>query len=176
VQLIQSGEFGDRAAIRDYRCERLGDTLIERIVWRALSSPRKLAGKVVANRGYVWFRFWLPGDDQVVERYYDDLGHLIGTQIDVCTSLVCNEVGCHAEDLILDIWISPDEQVTIHNEDAFERAVLLGELDAGRARRAESHLRRLTTAIARRRFPPPLVRNWQIDASRIAGSIEQEHA
>jgi predicted RNA-binding protein associated with RNAse of E/G family len=168
--------FGDPSALRDYRSEQLGDILIERIIWDELPVPRRLAGEIVAGRGFVWFRFWLPGEDQVVERYYDDQGRLIGTQIDVCTSLICDEHGWHAEDLILDIWISPDERVTIHNEDAFDRAVLLGELDSAQAARAERHVRQLTTAIARQRFPPPLVRNWRIDPNRITEVDVQDRA
>jgi predicted RNA-binding protein associated with RNAse of E/G family len=165
--LIQSGVFGDPAALRDYRSEQLGDILVERIIWDGQPNPGRLAGDIVADDGHIWFRFWLPGEDQVVERYYDDQGRLIGTQIDVCTSLCYDERGWRAEDLIFDIWISPDEQVTVHNEAAFDQAVLLGELDPAQAERAERHLRRLTAAIALRRFPPPLVRNWQIDSDRV---------
>ena len=173
---IKSGEFGDPAAVSDYRSEQLGDILVERIIWGEQPNPRGLAGDTVADSGYVWYRFWLPGEDQVVERYYDDQGRLIGTQIDVCTTLHLDERGWRAEDLILDIWISPDERVTVHNEDAFDRAVLLGELDSAQAARAERHVRQLTAAIARGRFPPPLVRNWQIDPNRITGVDIQDRA
>ncbi len=58
-------------------------------------------------------------------------------------------------------------RVTVHGEEEFERSVLLGELSPELAQRAEAHLRELTAAIARGRFPPPLVRNWRIDLSRI---------
>jgi predicted RNA-binding protein associated with RNAse of E/G family len=166
--MIESGWLGDPVAQSDYRREQLGDTLVERVVWGDLPHPWRKADQVVADHGFVWFRFWLAGDDQVVERYYDNRGSLIGTQIDICTSLICDTDGCCAGDLILDIWISSDGQVTVHNEDAFELAVLKGDIEASQAARAEDQVRRLTAAIARGRFPPPLVRNWRIDPSRIA--------
>lgn len=165
---IISGNFGDPAVVRDYHAERLGDILVERIVWGELPAPRRLCGETVADTGFIWFRFWLSGHDQIVERYYDRDGRSIGAQIDICMPLSCDEDGCRTADLILDIWISSDGRVTVHNEDAFDRAVLLGDLDAIQAEHAEQQLRSLTAAIARNRFPPPLVRNWQPDLSRIA--------
>ena len=126
MQMIESGKFGDPSVVRDYRSELLGDVYVERIIWGELPAPRRLSGHIIADRGFIWFRFWLLSDDQVIERYYDAQGRLIGTQIDVCGPLLCNQDGCRTEDLILDIRISPDGGVTVHNEDAFERAVLIG--------------------------------------------------
>lgn len=163
---IVSGALGDPAFVQNYRLELLGDVLVERVVWQELPAPRTLSGEVVAESGAIWFRFWLPRYDQVVERYFLPDGTGLGTHVDVCGPLTCDERQCAADDYIMDIWIDPRGRVTVHNEDEFERAVLLGELTAEQAGRAEQHLRELTAAIARNRFPPPLVRNWQIDPTR----------
>jgi predicted RNA-binding protein associated with RNAse of E/G family len=163
---IVSGALGDPAFVGDYRLELLGDVLVERVVWKELAAPRTLSGSVVADSGAIWFRFWLPRFDQVVEKYYLPDGTVLGTHIDVCGPLRCDEHGCAADDYVLDIWIDPQGRVTVHDEDAFDRAVLLGELTAEEAGRAEAHLRDLTAAIARNRFPSPIVRNWQIDPTR----------
>ena len=151
--VIESGKFGDPSAVSDYRSELLGDAFVERITWGDLPDPQRPAADPIAGRGYIWFRFWLPADDQVVERYYDAQGRLIGTQVDVCGPIGCDQNGCRADDLILDIWITPDGGVTIHNEEAFERAIVTGELEPSQVERAETHVRRLTAAIARQRFP-----------------------
>jgi predicted RNA-binding protein associated with RNAse of E/G family len=105
---------------------------------------------------------------KVVERYFAVDGAPVGTQIDLCAPIVRDGAGCSAVDLILDIWIDSGGRVTIHNEDSFETAVVLGVLSGEQAEFAETHLRELTAAIARGRFPPPLVRNWQLDLSRMA--------
>ena len=53
------------------------------------------------------------------------------------------------------------------DEGVYEAAVKSGALSPGESERAEQQIRRLTGAIARGRFPPPLVRNWQVDMRRI---------
>ncbi len=55
----------------------------------------------------------------------------------------------------------------LYNEAAFEQAVRQETLAEAEARYAEKHFRALTAAIAKDRFPPPLVRNWQVDLRRI---------
>ncbi len=172
---IVSGTLGDPALARDYRLELLGDVVVERVTWRDLRETRSMFGSVVAEPAAVWFRFWLFRYDQVVERYFRSDGTALGIHIDLCGPLRCDESGCSADDYILDIWIDPEGRVTVRNEDEFERAVLLGELAAEEAERAEAHLRELTAAIARNRFPPPLVRNWQIDPTRFrSGGAEDQ--
>jgi predicted RNA-binding protein associated with RNAse of E/G family len=163
---IVTGTFGDPAFAQDYRFELLGDVLVERVVWGELPAPRTLYGSAVASSGAIWYRFWLPRFDQVVERYFLPDGTDLGVHIDVCGPLRCDEEGCAADDYVLDIRIDQQGRVTVHNEDEFDRAVLLGELSAEQADDAEAHLRDLTAAIARGRFPPALVRNWQIDPTR----------
>ena len=54
---IRSGHFGDPAATYGYRFERLGEVFVERIIWAELPAPRRLAGVVVADTGYVWYRY-----------------------------------------------------------------------------------------------------------------------
>jgi len=166
--LIRSGQFGDPTATYGYRFERLGDVAIERVIWSELSAPRYRAGAVVADTGYVWYRFWLFPEGQVVERYFAADGTPVGTQIDLCAPIVWDGAGCSAIDLVLDIWIDAAGCVTIHNEYEFEQAAGAGRLTGEQAQLAETHLRELTAAIAQRRFPPPLVRNWQLDLSRIS--------
>jgi predicted RNA-binding protein associated with RNAse of E/G family len=173
---IQSGVFADPAYVHAYRFELLGDALVERVIWKRLPEPRRLYGEVVADTAAVWYRFWLPQHDQVVERYYLSDGTPLGIHIDVSGPIVCNESGCRADDFILDIRIDAHGRVTVHNEEEFERSVLLGELSPLSATQAEAHLRELTAAIARNRFPPPLVRNWRIDPSRIREAMAEADA
>jgi predicted RNA-binding protein associated with RNAse of E/G family len=168
---IRSGAFDDALAIRDYRFERLGDVYVERVIWGSLVSPLRRAGVVVAGPGYVWFRFWMLSYSQVVERYYSVSGQPLGTQIDVCMPPVCDDRGYLARDLHLDIWIAPEGHVTLYGESSFDQAVRQGQLSPEEAAYAEEHVRRLTTAIAQGRFPPPIVRRWQVDASRIQNIV-----
>ena len=168
---IRSGDFGDAVVVQDYRFERLGEVLVERVIWGALAAPQPRGDVAVAGPGYVWFRFWALSHNQVLERYYGEQGQLIGTQIDVCMPPIGEERGWRAKDLHLDIWVTPDGRVTLSGETRFDQAVQQGQLSLQEAVYAEEHVRRLTAGIALGRFPPPLVRRWQIDPSRIHSNV-----
>jgi len=170
---IRSGELGDAAAIQDYRFERLGEVFVERVIW-GVSAPAQWRGAaVVSGPGYVWFRFWVLAHNQVLERYYSEQGQLIGTQIDVCMPPTGDERGWRAKDLLLDIWVTPDDRVTLSGETAFDQAVQQGQLSHQEVEYAEEHVRRLTAGIAQGRFPPPIVRRWQVDPSRIHSMVAE---
>lgn len=161
ARVIESGQWQLLSGVADYVAGLVDDMLIERVIWGGgLTAER-------AGRGAIWYRFWVWRDDQVVERYYDRNGALLGTQIDICTPMDIQEQFWRTHDLLLDIWIAPDGRVTVTNEAAFEAAVASGEIAPEEAQWAEAHLRRLTTAIAQGRFPPAMVRNWQVDMRRI---------
>jgi predicted RNA-binding protein associated with RNAse of E/G family len=169
LRQIKSGEFGDRAFGRDYRYEHVGDLFVERVIWTGLPEPRRISRDLTATNGDIWYRFWLFAHDQVVERYYAADGTPLGTLIDLCAPLACQEGACVTTDFVLDIWIDPAGCVTVHNEKEFDAALTSGELTAEQGARAEAHLRELTAGIARNRFPPPIVRNWKIDPTRLPG-------
>ena len=170
---IRSGEFGDGEVVQDYRCERLGEMLVERVIW-GMSVPSQRRGEtVVSGPGYFWFRFWLLSHNQVLERYYGAQGQLIGTQIDVSMPPTGDERGWRAKDLVLDIWVTPDGRVTVSGEAAFDAAPQQGRLSLHEVEYAEEHVRRLPTGIAQGRFPPPIVRRWQIDPSRIRSMVAE---
>ena len=167
---IRSGEWQSLPGVADYLAGLIDDVLIERAIWGV---PTAMAGngRAPAGTGHIWYRFWLWRDDQVVERYFDAQGQALGTQVDLCMPLQVGEREWTARDLLLDIWISPEGRVTVSNEAAFEAAVSNGQLTDDEARWAEEHVRRLTAAIAQRRFPPAMVRNWQVDLRRIQEAL-----
>jgi uncharacterized protein len=164
-------ELGDRALLRDYRAELIGQVLIERGVWGPLEAPITVNQRVVARSGYIWFRFWIFPTKHVVNRYYDAGGALIGTHVDVCSPPRCDDQGCRATDLLLDVWITPEGQVTVENESGYEAAIADGSLTPADAELAERQLRELTRGIAAGHFPPSLVRNWQVDLQRVLASV-----
>ena len=71
---IRSGDFGDAAVVQDYRFERLGEVLVERVIWGMLAPAQWRGAAVVSGPGHVWFRFWVLAHDQVLERYYGAQG------------------------------------------------------------------------------------------------------
>jgi predicted RNA-binding protein associated with RNAse of E/G family len=171
MTIISSGDWKALPGVADYLAGLIDDVLIERAVWGQPDSTGAAAGRVQAGPGHIWYRFWLWRDDQVVERYFDAQGQALGTQVDLCMPLQIEERQWTARDLLLDIWISPQGQVTVGNETAFDAAVRGGQISPEEAIWAEEHVRRLTGAIAQRRFPPAMVRNWQVDLRRIQEAL-----
>jgi predicted RNA-binding protein associated with RNAse of E/G family len=168
---IHSGEWQDLPGVASYLAGLIDDVLIERAIWAAPAEAVSASGRALAGPGHIWYRFWLWRDDQVVERYFDAQGQPLGTQVDLCMPLQVGETEWTARDLLLNIWISPQGQVTVSNEAAFEAAVRNGQLTEEEASWAEEHVRRLTGAISQRRFPPAMVRNWQVDLRRIQEAL-----
>lgn len=173
MAIIESGDWQGESGVADYFAGLVDDVLIERVIWGDGCLPVERAGRQLTGYGFIWYRFWVWRDDQLVERYYDRRGELLGTQIDVCAPMEIQERHWRTRDLALDIWIAPDGRVTVANEAAFDAAVAAGEISEEEATWAEAHVRRLTAAIAQGRFPPAMVRNWQVDIRRIENLLER---
>lgn len=186
AHLIYSGQWQTLPAAHGYYAAMLGDIVAERLVWGRQAPTIQMGNLTIAGPGYIWFRFWLTSDLQVVEKYFDAQGQALGTQIDVCmppgelphglrvgpfASAEKRIDGYSATDLLLDIWIAADGRVTVRNETAFEQAARNGALTAGEVHWAETRVRKLTSAIAQNRFPPALIRNWQLDVKKVQEMI-----
>lgn len=169
---IVAGQWRHLPHAADYRAALIGEMLVERVVWGPGAEAVSLGRRVIGGPGYIWFRFWLPREEQIVDKYFDPAGRPVGIQVDVCGPLTIEPEEWSTVDLLLDLWIDPDGRVTVRNEEQFERAVATGELAPEEASHAEAHIRQLTLQTAQGRFPPPLVRNWQVDVRRVREMLQ----
>lgn len=167
-RVIESGEWQSHALMMDYRAEWPGDMLVERATWIPDTPAEEIkirGGSPVATAGpnYIWFRFWLSDDQQLVERYFDAEGVAIGTYIPICMPLTRHGQVYSTVHLLLGLWIDTDDQVTVLGEEEFDIAVANNALSPVETERAELRIRTLTGAVAQKRFPPALVRNFTIN-------------
>lgn len=150
----------------DYRSEWLSDVLIERITWREEAAPRpvspEMPGPVVVKPGYIWTRFWMQRESQVVEKYFSAKGTPLGFYLPVCMPLEQHGSELAADALGLALWMDMAGRVTVLGEPAFDAAVEEGSMSPVAQELAEQRVRELTTLVAQRKFPPPLVRNFAI--------------
>lgn len=166
--VIESGEWQSHSLMTDYRAEWPGDMLVERATWIPDAPQQTLPIRgdspvVIAGPNHVWFRFWLSDDEQVVERYFNANGKAIGTYVPICQPLQRTGQIYRTDNLLLSLWIGADDQVTVLYEQEFDGAVNGNRLSPVDIERAESRIRSLTLAVAQRRFPPALVRNFTIN-------------
>ncbi len=157
-----SGDWNNQSAMTDYRAEWFNSLLVERAAWTDQAPTLELLDTVIGAPGYVWFRFWLPDLDQMVEKYFDAEGSAIGLYLPVCRPLQRQDKAYRTSDLILAIWYNADKRVFVLREEEFDEVVRAQGLSSQEAERAEARIRELTAAIFREEFPPPLVRNFAI--------------
>ena len=159
---FSSGDWSQHASMTDYRAEWFNSLLVERAAWTDQAPTVELLDTVIGAPGFVWFRFWLPDLDQLVEKYFDAEGTAIGLYLPVCRPLQREDKAYRTSDLILAIWYNADKRVFVLREEEFEEVVHEQRLTSHEAERAETRIRELTAAIFREEFPPPLVRNFAI--------------
>ncbi len=164
--VILSGEWKSALQLSGYRAEFLGDMLVERAAWKSGAPQRTLAQVQVAGPGYIWVRFWLLEREQVVEKYFDPYGKVVGYFVPICMPFDRTRKPLAAVGLLLGLWLDQGGRLTVLDEDLFEQAVRRGQLSALEAETAELRIRELTGEIAQRRFPPGLVRNFLLDLGR----------
>ena len=152
----------EHEAMTDYRAEWFNALLVERAAWAEHAPTIELLDSVIGGPGFVWFRFWLPDLDQLVEKYFNPEGNLVGLYLPVCRPLAREDKTYRTSDLILAIWYNADKRVAILREEEFEEGVRRQLLSSNEAELAETRIRELTAAIFREEFPPPLVRNFAI--------------
>lgn len=152
--------------MQDYRSEWLNDMLVERALWAPTAPVLRLGALTIAAPGFVWFRFWLAEGDRILEKYFDEAGKPLGMYAHVGMPLPHHGRGFSIVDLMLGLWISAQMHVTVHNEASFDAAVRNGAISPVEAEHAEHQIREITTAIATKRFPPAIVRNFSVTAAK----------
>ena len=165
-QAIVSGAWREQDAMEDYRSEWLSELLVERVTWSEDAPAAFIGENQVAGPGYIWFRFWLANEHQVVEKYFSDSGENVGIHIPVCTRLVRDHQGYSTLGLILGLFLWPQGRLDVLHEEDFDQSAASGELPRSLVEVAERSFRYLTAAIARKRFPPALVRNFELNVRR----------
>jgi predicted RNA-binding protein associated with RNAse of E/G family len=149
--------------MEDYRVERLSDILVERATWRDDAAPVRVADTQVNPAGAIWFRFWLVLANRVVEKYFAADGTTLGMRVPVCMPIESDGNHLRSVDLDLALWIGPEQQVTVINEEEFDAAVASGALTPLEEEYGEQAVRELTLAVAAHKFPPALIRNFETD-------------
>lgn len=168
LQPLISGGWQNHPEMVGYRAEWLSSLLVERANWRDDSFPRSFGDTQIAGPGFVWFRFWLPEQDHVVEKYFDASGRAVGIYVPVTEGLQRQGDVWRTVELVLAVWIQPGGRVSVLREDDFDQAVAQEILTPVAVEHAERRIRELTTAVAQEQFPPPIVRNFEINVEAAA--------
>lgn len=163
---LVSGTWREEEQLEDYRSEWLSNVLVERATWKASAQPVYLAEVVedvtIAAPGYVWLRFWLRDEEQVVDKYFDDEGKVVGFYIPVCMPFRQKGEGLQTQALAMAVWHDEEGKLTILGESEFESGQSEEVYAPVEIEHAEHRVRELTLGILNRTFPPGLIRNFSV--------------
>jgi predicted RNA-binding protein associated with RNAse of E/G family len=157
-----SGMWRSAPHMGDYRTEWLQEMLVERVTWGEEAPTVQLRGVTVAAPGHIWFRFWLPEQQQVVEKYFDAKRQPLGLYVPLCAPLQRQGEGYSTTSLLLALWLDLSGRVMMMHEDEFESAAASGRMTPDQAELAETNIRLLTGGVAQATFPPAMVRNFAL--------------
>jgi predicted RNA-binding protein associated with RNAse of E/G family len=129
------------------------------------SKPYVFRGEEVIGSGYraIWFLF--QGEPWDIGRFYRPDGSWTGYYVDVLEPV-------HWEtepelalspliDLFLDLWIAPDGNSAVLDEDELEEALRSGAITPPKAEQARTTLARLHADLRAGTFPPDRVTSWR---------------
>lgn len=163
---VSSGEWQNKPGLIDYRSEWLSEVLVERVTWSEDAESHfmreMIADVQIAGPGYVWMRFWLKEEEQVLEKYFDAQGDVVGFYTPVCMPLVQENSTLSTQTLALALWYDVEGRLTILGEEEFDQAAKEKTLAPVEIEHAEHRIRELTLNVLNRTFPPGLVRNFSI--------------
>ena len=102
-----------------------------------------------------------------MEKYFDATGQAVGVYVPVTEQLERRGEVWRTVELVLALWILPNGRVSVLREDDFDEAVEREILTPVAAEQAERRIRELTSSVAQKQFPPPLVLNFELNPAPV---------
>ncbi len=170
LNFISSGAWQSVPDMTDYRTEWLTGMLVERATWMPGAPVQRIGSTVVGAPGFVWFRFWLQEQEQIVEKYFDAEKQAVGFYAPISAGWRRRDTRIVAPSLILGLWLDGRGRVTVMFEDAFDRAAHNGDMTPIEVEQAEQRIRELTLGVNRQKWPPAMVKSLELSATPRAGT------
>jgi len=134
--------------------------------------PQHVLGRDIADTGFlaIWFLYRNRWYD--VGKFYDRQRNLVGYYCDIIKPVnkLLRTPGktSRVTDLFLDLWITPEGEYVVLDEDEFEAALEHGYLSKNLADQARKQMGSLIQNVKAGRFPPLAVRKVETYMKRIA--------
>lgn len=138
--------------------------------------PIRIHGEVALESGSdaVWFTF--PGHWHDIGRFHRADSTFTGFYANVLTPPVIGSGGDWATtDLFLDVWMTPEGEISVLDEDQFQEAVTERWIPPETAARARAEVEWITKEHEAGRWPPAVVKEWPLErALQLSSSTSQE--
>lgn len=131
--------------------------------------PIRIHGQVALEAGSdaIWFTF--PGVWHDIGRFHLADGTFTGIYANILTPAVFKPGGVwETTDLFLDVWVSPEGEISILDEDQLQEAEQEDWVSPEQSRKAREEAERIRSAAAGGKWPPSIVEEWTLDRARKA--------
>lgn len=135
----------------------LGNVVVARSRFEGMLAPLKVNGVKVIDNGYTMVYFAFVGRNYDVLKVYDGEGNFRGLYIDVLAYTRREGNTIEMLDLFLDIFVFPNGEAFLLDEDELEMALNYGLIDRETFDFAYSVAREILEKIKRGEFPPEIV-------------------
>ncbi|AAL81750.1 DUF402 domain-containing protein [Pyrococcus furiosus DSM 3638] len=152
--------FPNRVIMReDEVIEDFGDVIVAKSEFTGMLAPLRVNGVEVINNGYKMVYFAFIGRDFDVLKIYDPSGNFKGLYVDVLDYTRREGNTVEILDLFLDIFIFPEGEYYLLDEDELEMAFNYGIISREKLLKAYDTAERIIGQIKRGKFPPKIV--WE---------------
>ncbi|WP_297067451.1 DUF402 domain-containing protein [Thermococcus sp.] len=139
----------------------LGSVIVAKSEFRGMLAPLKVNGAKVIENGYNMLYFAFIGENYDVLKVYDEEGNFKGLYIDVLAYTKREGNTLEMLDLFLDVFVFPDGDAFLIDEDELEMALNYGLIDKETFDFAYSVARGVLEKLKRGEFPPAIV--WEYE-------------
>jgi predicted RNA-binding protein associated with RNAse of E/G family len=139
--------------------------------------PIRIRGEVALEAGSdaIWFTF--PGRWHDIGLFHRADDSFTGTYANILTPPVIEASGCwETTDLFLDVWIDPEGALRVLDEDQLFEAEEEGWVSAKLGQRAREEVEWIRQEHRAGRWPPPVVKEWDLARARQSSSDTSQAA
>ena len=141
----------------------LGDTIVAKAKFEGMLAPLRVNGVKAIENGYFMIYFAFVGKNYDILKVYDREGNFKGLYVDVLAYTKRYENTLEMLDLFLDIFIFPNGEHFLLDEEELEMALNYGIVDKETVDFAYSIAREIMEKIEKGEFPPKIV--WEYSLS-----------
>jgi len=141
----------------------LGDVVVAKSKFEGMLTPLFVNGVKVIDNGYTMIYFAFIGEKYDVLKVYDREGNFKGLYVDILAYTKRKGNTLEMLDLFLDLFIFPNGEIFILDEEELEMALNYGLIDKETFDFAYSKAREIVEKFKEGNFPPDIV--WQYSLS-----------
>jgi len=144
----------------------LGDVIIARSEFKGMLAPLRVNGVEVIKNGYEMLYFAFIGENYDILKVYDKEGNFRGLYVDVLAYTRREKDTLEMLDLFLDIFVFPNGEAFLLDEDELEMALNYGVIDRETFDFAYRVAREILENLKQGNFPPEIVWEYGMEGLR----------